>query len=170
MLHGPSSMNKYVFEDAYQKKDFDSTLHHVAIRRMTFRQDHQPGRSDMQIPFNLLKGKGVHHIVKVIVFDLEPPHHSDESIEQCLSWLKSVEILDWRKLDLCPETIYKTCPTVVELHLQWSGNNTALVAWSARDGLSKLQRLKNIYIHQTQVSPNPSIANSNSYTILKALF
>lgn len=159
-------MNKFVFEEAYGYKDFDSTLHHVAIRRVTFKQDNQPGRSDMQIPFALLKVKGVRHIVKVIVFDLKPPHHTDESIENCLSWLESVEILDWRKLDLCPETIYKTCPKVVELHLHWSGNNTALVAWSASDGLCKLERLKEIHLHQTQVSPTASTANSNSYTLL----
>ncbi|PNP56622.1 hypothetical protein THARTR1_03318 [Trichoderma harzianum] len=104
----------------------------------------------MEILFKLLRDKGVRHIVKVIVFDLEAPPHSDESIERCLTGFKSIEILDWRKVDLCPETIFKACHNVVELHLWWSGNNGILMAWSAPGGLAKFPRLKEIYIHQTQ--------------------
>ncbi|KAL6692896.1 hypothetical protein J3F84DRAFT_401937 [Trichoderma pleuroticola] len=153
MLQGPPLVDEYVFTTVYNKEKFDQTLHHVAVRRIIFKQiknQEVAGRTDMEILFKLLRDKGVRHIVKVIVFDLEAPPHSDESIERCLSGFKSIEILDWRKVDLCPETIFKACHNVVELHLWWSGNNGILMAWSAPGGLAKFPRLKEIYIHQTQ--------------------
>lgn len=153
MLQGPPSIDQHVFTTVYGNKDYDHILHHVAVRRVVLKRtkNKEAGRTDMEIIFKLLKDKGVRHIVKVIVFDLEVPSHSDESIERCLSWFESIEILDWRKVDLCPETIAEACPKVVELHLWWSGNNAILVAWSAPGGLAKLPRLKKVHLHQTQV-------------------
>jgi len=106
----------------------------------------------MEILFKLLRDKEVRHIVKLIVIDLEKPAHSDMSIENCLSGFKTIEIFDWRKIDICPQTIIKACPAVVELHLYWSGTNGILGAWSAIDGLATLPRLETVYIHQKEVS------------------
>ncbi|PTB65121.1 hypothetical protein BBK36DRAFT_20935 [Trichoderma citrinoviride] len=149
---GPSFLEQHVFTTVYGPKEFDQTLHHVAVDRIILKQtkNKEAGRTDMEIIFKLLKDKGVRHIVKVIVFDSEMPPHSDESIERCLLGFKSIEILDWRKVDLCPETILKACPKVVELHLWWSGNNAILIAWSAPGGLAKLPRLREIHLHQTK--------------------
>ncbi|KAL6895355.1 hypothetical protein HDV57DRAFT_506859 [Trichoderma longibrachiatum] len=157
MLQGPPSIDQHVFTTVYGNKDYDHILHHVAVRRVVLKRtkNKEAGRTDMEIIFKLLKDKGVRHIVKVIVFDLEVPSHSDESIERCLSWFESIEILDWRKVDLCPETIAEACPKVVELHLWWSGNNAILVAWSAPGGLAKLPRLKKVHLHQTQCIESP---------------
>ena len=150
-------VDQHAFTEFYGNENFDHILHNVAVSRVIFKQpkNKEPGRTDMEIIFKLLKEKGVRHIVKVIVFDSEAPPHSDESIERCFSGFKSIEILDWRKIDLCPQTICKACPDVVELHLWWSGNNAILVAWSAPGGLAKLPRLKEIHLHQTQVSISP---------------
>ncbi|KAL6859365.1 hypothetical protein J3F83DRAFT_749926 [Trichoderma novae-zelandiae] len=152
MLQGPPSIDQHVFTNVFGEKEFDHILHHVAVRRVVLRQtkNKEAGRTDMEIIFKVLKDKGVRHIVKVIVFDSEAPPHSDESIERCFSGFKSIEILDWRKVDLCSETIYQACRNVVELHLRWSGNNAVLVAWSAPGGLARLPRLKEVHIHQTQ--------------------
>lgn len=167
MLQGPPIVDQHVFGAVYGNENFDQTLHHVAVRRIIINQtkNKDVGRTDMEIIFKLLKDRGVRHIVKVIVFDSESPPHSDESIERCLSGFKSVEILDWRKIDLCPETIYKSCPDVVELHLWWGGNNATLIAWSAPGGLAKLRRLKEIYIHQTQVSSSALTTKPVPYSL-----
>jgi len=147
-------MDEHVFRDIYGEWTFDSTLRHVAVRRLMFNrpENNEAGRTDMEILFKLLRDRNVRHIVKLIVLDLEKPAHSDMSIENCLSGFKTIEILDWRKLDICPQTIIKACRDVVELHLYWSGSNGILRAWSAIDGLATLPRLSKVYIHQRQVS------------------
>ncbi|OTA01675.1 hypothetical protein A9Z42_0020150 [Trichoderma parareesei] len=163
MLEGHPSISQHVLTHVYGNEEYDHVLHHVAVRRVVLKQtkNKEAGRTDMEVIFRLLKDKGVRHIVKVIVFDSEVPPHSDESIERCLLGFKSIEILDWRKVDMCPETIYKACRDVVELHLRWSGNNAILVAWSAPGGLAKLPRLKKIHLHQTQCIESPDRDKKN---------
>ena len=112
----------------------------------------------MEAPFKWLREKkGVRNIIKVIVDDLEMPSHKDESIVNALKQFDSIEILDWRKIDLCPETICSSCPNLREVHLWWSGNNGILRAWSEPEGLLRLRRLEAIYIHQVQVRSSRGI-------------
>ncbi|KAI1380597.1 hypothetical protein F4677DRAFT_192150 [Hypoxylon crocopeplum] len=165
-LQGPSKMSAEKFRTTYGGFNFDPVLQYVAFRRVQFTMPQLPprknaatnslkvaggkGRKDMEIPFEwLYNTKGVRNIMKVIVDDLESPSHSDESIEAALK-LFEIEILDWRKIDLCPETICNSCKKLREIHLWWSGNNGMLRAWSEPDGLAKLKRLEAIHLHQTQ--------------------
>lgn len=167
-LQGPSKMSADKFKTIYGEFNFDSILQFVAFRRVQFTTPVLPprknamghpaksasggGRKDMEIPFKWLHDdKKVQSIMKVIVDDLESPSHCDESIETALKPFE-IEILDWRKIDLCPETICNACQHLREVHLWWSGNNALLRAWSEPDGLVNLLRLERIHIHQIQVS------------------
>lgn len=109
------------------------------------------GRSDMVFLFNFLRNKRVKRVIRVIVDDTLEPAHSDESIEKALGGLK-VEIWDWRKIDLCTETIVTAAPEAREVSLYWSGNNAVLRGWSEVGGLNMLTRLKKVHLHYGQVS------------------
>ena len=76
------------------------------------------GRKDMVAFFNWLGKKGVTNIIKVIVEDRRGIPHSDEAIIAALGGF-SVEILDWRKIDLDPKAIQEACvnSAIRELHL-----------------------------------------------------
>ncbi|KAF5639318.1 Intracellular serine protease [Fusarium sp. NRRL 52700] len=99
--------------------------------------------------------KKVDKILKLIVNDTKQPHR-DEVIEEAVGGKSSfkdglkhdfkVEILKWRKVDLDPTTIGAAAPNVRELHLDWSGNNVALLGWSAKDGLPTLKHLRQIHV------------------------
>lgn len=109
------------------------------------------GRTDLIILFTWLKEtKSVKTILKVIVEDLEEPSHSDEAIETCLSGM-GVEVWDWRKTDLCSEVIYRVSPDMRELHPYWTGRNAVLRGWSEAEGLKKLRKLEQVYLHVLQV-------------------
>lgn len=101
--------------------------------------------TDLTVLFSWLRRKKVERILKVIVDDLEDPPHSDKAIEECLTNFH-VEILDWRKVDLCPETIFIACPNVRQLYLRWSGNRAILRAWGEPDGLARLANLEEVHI------------------------
>ncbi len=160
MLEGPPTLACEVFEKTYCDWIFDEALQHVAVRPLIFgaadaaqrAKQSKTGRRDMEFLFSWLREKKVRHIIKLIICDFGPfPPHSDESIETALAGF-IIEILDWRKLDMCPMTIQVSCPNVSELHLWWSGNNAILRAWSAEGGLAELQHLRQLYIHQISVS------------------
>ena len=147
------------FKETYGKFEYDTTLLYVHLGQVSF--DDRPkksgaygtGRTDLKPFFDWLHDKkGVRDIVKVLVEDMKDPAHGDEAIEAALRRF-SVEILDWRKTDLCPHTILQACEssTLQELHLWWSGNNTTLRAWSEPDGLAQLQDLRHLHIHRPQV-------------------
>jgi hypothetical protein len=108
------------------------------------------GRSDMVFLFNFLRKKGVKRVIRVIVDDTLEPAHSDEAIEKALGGLK-VEIWDWRKIDLCAETILTAAPDTREACLYWSGNNAVLRGWSEPGGLSVLGKLEKVHLHAKQV-------------------
>lgn len=109
----------------------------------------------------LQKRKGVKKIFKAIVNDTDSPHR-DEDIINVLAGkgtrgparLQSfdVEILDWRKTDLCPIVVQSAAPNLQELHLRWSGSNAVLRGWGEPEGLPKLKQLKIIHLHYTEVS------------------
>ncbi|TGO61940.1 hypothetical protein BOTNAR_0121g00230 [Botryotinia narcissicola] len=108
------------------------------------------GRCDMMFFFQWLKDKGVKRILKVIVDDSNTPAHSDEAIEKALQGF-DVEILDWRKVDLCPETIWTSSRKLRKVHLQWSGNNAVLRGWSEPEGLRRLEDLTKVYLHSSLI-------------------
>lgn len=101
--------------------------------------------------FNFLRHKKVQRIIRVIVDDMVEPAHSDEAIEAALAGFK-VEIWDWRKLDLCTETILAATFDAEEVCLYWSGNNAVLRGWSEAGGLPLLRKLKKVHLHVEQVS------------------
>ncbi|GAB1310726.1 hypothetical protein MFIFM68171_00936 [Madurella fahalii] len=133
------------------------------------------GRKDMVYFFSWLYRKGVRHIIRVSVEDSPNPSgkvHSDQSIQESLERFV-VECLDWKKMDLDPETILHVSSKVEkeapgpanaeetgveparplrELYLRWSGNNVVLRGWNEREGLAMLPNLERIYL----VTPPPS--------------
>jgi hypothetical protein len=124
----------------------------VNSNRISKKQPHSDGkgRNDMTYLFNFLRDKKVKHVIRVIVDDLEEPAHSDEVIENALGGLK-VEIWDWRKTDLCSETIRAAAPDVREICLHWSGNNAVLRGWSEPGGLPLLRKMKKVTLHVAKV-------------------
>jgi hypothetical protein len=112
------------------------------------------GRKDMVFFFEWLRKKDVVRILKVIVDESQPVAHSDEAIERALDGFH-VEILDWRKVDLCPDTIVTACPELRAIYLCWSGNNAVLRAWSEPEGLARLTNLTQVHLHVKQVRSDP---------------
>lgn len=98
----------------------------------------------------LEKSKNVNRILSVIVEDLKQPSHSDEVVEKALENFK-VEILNWRKVDMCPQTIYRIGSHIHTLHLYWSGQNSVLRGWCEAEGLARLSRLQKVHLHVHEV-------------------
>ncbi|KAH6651257.1 hypothetical protein F5144DRAFT_558942 [Chaetomium tenue] len=141
------------------------------------------GRRDMQYFFNWLYEKGVRHIIRLSVDESAEPGervHSDQAIQESLERF-IVEHLDWKKMDLDPETILrisskveKKVPTpedptkfnteivsdrqLRQLYLRWSGSNAVLRGWSEPGSLAMLPHIKEIVLfapptHKTYDSP-----------------
>lgn len=148
---------------------FYHALRHVALPPLIMRP--MPPANKVEIRYQhsdqlfffewLQKRKGVKKIFKVIVDDTDSPHR-DEDIINVLAGkgnrgparLQSfdVEILDWRKTDICPVVVQSAAPNLQELHLRWSGSNAVLRGWGEPEGLPKLKQLKMIHLHYTEVS------------------
>ena len=79
-------------------------------------------------------------VLEANVEDDENEPHCDEAIEMALQGL-DVEILDWKKLDLCSDVLYNAANGVRKLFLYSSANNDVLRAWSAKDGLARLTKV-----------------------------
>ncbi|ENH71717.1 Major intracellular serine protease [Fusarium oxysporum f. sp. cubense race 1] len=88
----------------------------------------------------------------------------DEAIEQCLEDF-GVEILDWRRLDLDALTLRKIGTHLREVHLQWSGSNSTLRAWSEEEGLASIPTLEVIHLfqHEGLESRERTIENLNAF-------
>ncbi|RYP93507.1 hypothetical protein DL770_000391 [Monosporascus sp. CRB-9-2] len=136
---------------------FENILQYVALRRMelekkVIQKPPKPsgkGRRDMVFIFDFLRKKSVDRVIRIIVDDTLEPAHSDEAIEDALRDLK-VEIWDWRKMDLCTETIFTAAPDAREVYLYWSGNNAVLRGWSEPEGLNRLAKLEKVHLHVEQ--------------------
>ena len=145
---------------SYDFMKFDSVLRYVSFKKIKLLQASERqskltrflpqkskggrGRSDLSFFYDWLNERSVTSILKVVVDDDEDPH-SDLAIEECLKRF-NVETLDWRRIDLCPETLLNACPDARELHLRWSGNRAVLRAWGEPEGLPKLQKLENVHL------------------------
>lgn len=104
------------FEDSFKDVKFDKVLKYVAFPHVKVEgwnkhadnplKEETRGRSDMLFFFQWLRRQGVERILKVIVDDVYPDEHphSDEAIELCLKGM-GVEVLEWQKKDLDPDTI-----------------------------------------------------------------
>ena len=91
--------------------------------------------------FNWLRKKGgVRKVLEVNIEDDENEPHCDEAIETALQGL-DVEILNWKKLDLCSDVLWNAARDVKELFLYSSANNDVLRSWSAEDGLGRLPKV-----------------------------
>jgi hypothetical protein len=163
-----------VLQRSFKKTKFDPILLFVKLGRLevapvefgdrekAIKKKNGIGKKHAQEIFDwLYKQKEVRTIIKVTVEDgatLPAGHsdyipHSDRAVYESLE-LFDIEILDWRKIDLCPEAIVTACKSsegLRELHLWWSGNNAILQAWSGTHGLKRLVSLKEIHIHEAKV-------------------
>ncbi|KAF8542811.1 hypothetical protein BDD12DRAFT_875748 [Trichophaea hybrida] len=107
------------------------------------------GRRDYETIFNWLGENGVSRILEVIVEDRGDVSHSDEAIENSLKKFQ-VEIWDWRRNDLCSETILRAAENARELFLYATGNNAVLRSWSSEDGLVRLKNLEKVHVSVLQ--------------------
>jgi hypothetical protein len=128
----------------------------------------QKGRNDMVFFFDFLRRKGVRRVIHVLVEDTQYPFHSDEAIEKALGGLK-VEIWDWKKPDLCIDTILIAAADVREVYLYWSGNNAILRSWSEPGGLALLKKLEKVHLQAEPVSycPMNSLITQMAYSRAK---
>ncbi|KAK0610002.1 hypothetical protein B0T17DRAFT_658553 [Bombardia bombarda] len=158
----PPAISKDSFEQSYDHMNMDNVLRYVAFgtveldkpppptnpklaKRLTSLAKSGRGRSDLVFFFNWLQRKKVSYIIKVIVDDLQDRPHCDKAIEDSLKPF-DIEILDWQRLDLCPETIFNACRNVREINLRWSGNRAMLRAWSEPEGLPRLPNLEKVHL------------------------
>ncbi|KAJ4244398.1 hypothetical protein NW762_014526 [Fusarium torreyae] len=149
----PKRLTRADFRNHFKHLRFDTVLQYVAFPQIEL-DDHKrlpdprfAGREDILFFFDWLKNRGVNKIIKVIVEDLKSPSHSDEVIEKSLKPFK-VEILDWRRLDLDPVSLSEIGECLREVNLHWSGSNSVLRAWSAKDGLAQTPTIEVINLFQ----------------------
>jgi hypothetical protein len=159
------------FQNSYQAFEFDPILLHVRFRKLELesrnddravqkRRQEGPGKRDLVRFFDWLrKEKGVRNILKVTVEEGDDGFHSDEGIEKSLRGFEGIEILDWRKPDICPVAVRRAVRKegnnsagLLELHLRWTGNNAVLRAWSARGGLAALPILEKVHVYEIEVN------------------
>ncbi|KAJ8067222.1 hypothetical protein OCU04_004586 [Sclerotinia nivalis] len=161
-LGGSLEVDPEEFKASFEHVELDSVLQYVAFPNVQVHPAPDPpyaldrstgggkGRCDMMFFFQWLRqDKGVKRILKVIVDDSVAPVHSDEVIESALQGF-DVEILDWRKTDLCPEAIWKSSEKIREVYLRWSGNNAVLRGWSEPEGLRRFEDLTKVHLHVKQ--------------------
>lgn len=74
------------------------------------------GLTDLKVVFDWLAHNHVKKIIRVIVVGDGEISHSDQEIEDALERFE-VEVWDWKKLDICSETILKAAGNAREVHL-----------------------------------------------------
>ncbi|KAI1126077.1 hypothetical protein F5Y10DRAFT_294016 [Nemania abortiva] len=151
----PNLINKDFIRGISEKVkfDFDTALEYVSLRRdppdlpLLSPQvlDTNPmERNPYEGVFDWLQASGgVKKIFGITIEDRVPYPHTDESIIAALKPFQ-VEKWDWRKLDICSQTIIKAAPDTRELHLYSSGNNAVLREWSCKHGLLDLKKASSL--------------------------
>lgn len=86
---------------------------------------------------------GVRKIFTVDVKDDGPEPHTNAAIRRCLRGL-NVDVLNWKKFDLCSDTVFVAAPTAREVHLYSRGNTAVLQAWACESGLARLTQASKI--------------------------
>lgn len=102
--------------------------------------------------FEWLRRRNVKEVLRIIVEDDLDNPHSDEVIVTAIKGL-GVEVWDWKKYDICSETIREAAPDVQVVHLYTSGNNAVLRGWSDQDGLRRLTKVKKVFSTLTKNLP-----------------
>ncbi|KAH0558881.1 hypothetical protein GP486_004487 [Trichoglossum hirsutum] len=134
--------------------DFEEILQYVALPRLSVEKDtsldpkpktrpERKGLTDFKLIFDWLRDKKVKRIIKVNVQDDREIAHSDEVIENALQSF-DVEVWQWKKIDICIETIARAAPNVKEVFLYSSGNNAVLRGWADTRGLRTLKKLTKV--------------------------
>ena len=146
-----------MIESNYKFLKFEDILQYVALPNLLPNtqapsqtpsgKQKEPRSEEVQTPthykdiFDWLRKKGnVKAVLRIIVEDDPDNPHSDEVIEDTLKGL-GVEIWDWKKYDICSETICVAAPDVKEVCLYTAGNNAVLRGWSSEDGLRRLKKV-----------------------------
>ncbi|KAL7935469.1 peptidase S8/S53 domain-containing protein [Trichoderma chlorosporum] len=105
--------------------------------------------------FEWLWSSGTRKIFRVDVDDVGPEPHTNAGIRQALRGSSSekaatrdfeIETWEWKKIDICTETISVAAPTARHVHLWSSGNTAILRGWGSGSGLAKLQNLERLTI------------------------
>ncbi|KAF3223873.1 hypothetical protein TWF679_000306 [Orbilia oligospora] len=95
--------------------------------------------------FEWLEKEGVTKIFRVQVDEIgeslsfQTVPHSNFAIRSCLKPF-DVEEFNWRKYDVCSETILEAAPNAKIVHLYSSGNTAVLRGWASPDGLCQLKK------------------------------
>lgn len=118
------------------------------------------GLDSYKMVFDWLRKMGVRKILGIRVKDDGEIPISDEVIEDALDSF-GLERWDWKKLDLCSETIFRVAPDVREVFLYCSGNDAVLRSWSCYDGLAKLGKVS--------ASPDPIFPRLSLITDIQSL-
>lgn len=90
------------------------------------------------------KPNPVRAILDIAVDDIsrERPPHQNVAITSCLRpFSQTIETWDWRKIDMCTDTILEAAPLAKEIYLYCSGNNVVLKGWASLDGLPKFSKV-----------------------------
>ncbi|KAH8672868.1 peptidase S8/S53 domain-containing protein [Tricladium varicosporioides] len=144
--------------------NFEDTLMYVALPKLHVEDSIQDsdhahydsnslgdslGRTDVNVIFQWLWDNGVRRIFKVIVIDDgndgDVPH-SNQAIEDALVQFK-IETWDWKKIDICSNTIVLAAGEHVRvIYLYSSGNSAVLRSWSCEAGLVKLKLLEKVHL------------------------
>ncbi|KAL6695059.1 hypothetical protein J3F84DRAFT_38023 [Trichoderma pleuroticola] len=127
------------------------------------------GRRDFLLVFEWLREQGVKKILRVTANDDINPGHGDEVIEQALKTF-DVETWDWRRSDICSETIISAAPNAKIVHIYSSGNNSALREWSAPDGLVRLEKLEKLHLHMLQGIESLERTFRNAHDFLERIY
>ncbi|KZZ88787.1 Ankyrin repeat-containing domain protein [Moelleriella libera RCEF 2490] len=151
------------FRDTFRDIPLEVGLHHVDIPHLKVDPNSSAaGRVDLVVLFKwLYVCKKVLAVFEVIVNDLEEPSHSDSSIEKAMSYFRCINTWKWAKFDMCPELIRKVAPELHTLHLYWSGSNAVLRGWSEKQGIRRLENLKDVTLHYPKNLECDSRAQSN---------
>lgn len=96
--------------------------------------------------FEWLWDSGTKKIFRLDIDDVGPEPHTNAGIREALkgnglnkSRDFEIEIWEWKKFDICTETIAFAAPEARHVHL-WSSSNTAVLrGWASGSGLAKLQ-------------------------------
>lgn len=124
--------------------------------------------------FSWLSACGVTKIFEVKVNDDGPEAHTDAAIREALRGKGTeedparnfeVEIWDWKKFDMCAETVAYSAPDAREVHLYSRGNTAVLRGWACDSSLTKLDKLEKLHIDIYPQVRDSSIISASAYVL-----
>ncbi|KAI0437936.1 hypothetical protein F4803DRAFT_536878 [Xylaria telfairii] len=121
--------------------------------------------------FAWLRSCGVKKIFRIVVDDDGPEAHTNAAIREALQGKGTAEdpthdfeidIWDWRKFDICAETVAVAAPGVREVHLYSHGNTAVLRGWACGLSFTKLEKLEKLFIDIYPQNPRDDV-DCNEY-------